>query len=171
MLTKTICISLLFLGFISTPVGAQSLSQNKALVRQFIEIGNSRQMDRLAEVVADNFVRHCQATPDLNINTRDEFRAFMVADAKTFPDSKVTIQQLIAENDRVAIWATYSGTQDGPMGPFPPGGKTMSVDLAGVFRVQDGLIAELWVTWDNVAGLTQLGFFPPAKSDGDGTTE
>jgi steroid delta-isomerase-like uncharacterized protein len=95
----------------------------------------------------------------------------MVADAKTFPDSKVTIHQLIAENDRVAIWATYSGTQDGPMGPFPPSGKTMSIDLAGVFRIQDGLITELWVTWDNVAGLTQLGFFPPAKSDGDGTME
>ena len=38
------------------------------------------------------------------------------------------------------------------------------IDSAGVFRIEDDKIAEIWVTWDNVAGLTQLGLLPPPPS-------
>lgn len=68
---------------------------------------------------------------------------------------------MIAEGDRVAIWATYSGTQKGPLGPFPPSGKGLKLDISGVFRIEDAKIAEIWVTWGNLTSLTQLGHFPP----------
>lgn len=68
---------------------------------------------------------------------------------------------MIAEGDLVAFYATYTGTQTGQMGPFPPTGKEMSVDCFGYHRIENGKIAETWVTWDNLAGLTQLGLFPP----------
>ena len=52
------------------------------------------------------------------------------------------------------------------MGPFPATGKRMESECAGIFRIDDGRIAELWVTWDNLAGLAQLGLLPPpAQSD------
>ena len=47
------------------------------------------------------------------------------------------------------------------MGPFPATGRRLESDCAGIFRIQDGKIAELWVTWDNMAGLAQLGLLPP----------
>ena len=155
---------MLALGLIVLVVGptfGSSADDNKAVVEGFVAVGNSRELDRLADFVADDFVRHCQATPDLDIRNRDQFRAFLEADVVVFPDSRVEVKQMVAEGDRVALWATYSGTQKGPMGPFPPSGKSMSLEFGAIFRLHDGKIAELWVTWDNLAGLAQLGLVPP----------
>ncbi len=44
--------------------------------------------------------------------------------------------------------------------PFPPSGKRARFDFAGVFRGEDGRIAEMWIVWDNVTVLSQLGHFP-----------
>ncbi len=52
-------------------------------------------------------MRHCQATPGLEISNLQEFGEFLQADWASFPDSVLTISQLVAEDDRVAMWATY----------------------------------------------------------------
>jgi len=62
------------------------------------------------------------------------------------------------------VWATYEGTQLGPMGPFPPSGNRARFSFAGVVRVDDGKLAELWITWDNMAILAQLGHLPAAPN-------
>jgi predicted ester cyclase len=53
------------------------------------------------------------------------------------------------------------------MGPFPTSGKRMEVDFGAVLRVENGKVAEMWVTWDNMAALAQLGHLPtpPGKSE------
>jgi len=140
---------------------ADTPSENKALVEGFVSVGNSRDHDQLGKFVSTDFVRHCQATPGLVITNLEQFRAFMEGDAQVFPDSRVEVQQMVAEADRVAIWATYSGTQNGAMGPFPPSGKKMVLEFGAIFRVENNKLAELWVTWDNMAALSQLGHFPP----------
>ncbi len=66
------------------------------------------------------------------------------------------------EGDLVAVWATYEGTQRGPMGPFPATGSRMQLDFAAFLRVEDGKIVEMWVTWDNAAAPAQLGHMPAA---------
>ena len=64
----------------------------------------------------------------------------------------------------MAFWLKYEGTQKGQMGPFPPSNKKMQLDIGGIFRIQNGKLAELWITWDNLASLIQLGHFPtPTK--------
>jgi predicted ester cyclase len=63
----------------------------------------------------------------------------------------------VGEGDRVAFWATYTGTQLGPIGPFPPSGRAASVEFAAIFRLEGERIAELSLVWDNVALLVQLG--------------
>jgi predicted ester cyclase len=73
------------------------------------------------------------------------------------------LDTLVAEEDRVAFWGKFSGTQDGPMGPFPPTGRRLESEIGGMFRIEAGRIAELWVTWDNLSGLAQLGHFPPPE--------
>jgi predicted ester cyclase len=65
----------------------------------------------------------------------------------------------------VAVWATYEGTQRGQMGPFPPSGKKVQFDFAALLRVEEGKIAEMWVTWDNMAILAQLGHLPAPPSE------
>jgi predicted ester cyclase len=69
---------------------------------------------------------------------------------------------LLAEGECVAFYNTYAGTQTGQWGPLPPSGKRFELDISGVFRIANGRIAEMWITWDNLALLTQLGRWPPS---------
>jgi predicted ester cyclase len=46
------------------------------------------------------------------------------------------------------------------MGPFPPGGKRVELPFMAILRIEDDKIAEMWVEWDNVSILTQLGHLP-----------
>ncbi len=136
---------------------------NKEIAAQMINAINDRNYDMLDEVIALDLVRHCQATPNLNIRSLDEFKEFLKVDLKTFPDSHITTEMLIAEGDLVAGYFTYSGTQEGAMGPFPPTNKKAELKYLGILRIEDGKIAEMWVEWDNLAMLTQLGHFPPPE--------
>jgi steroid delta-isomerase-like uncharacterized protein len=138
-------------------------TENKSLVRAFAEAGNQNDPEGFDSLLATDFVRHCEATPEVIVTTCEEFKQFYRATASTFPDQRLTLDTLVAEGDRVAFWGTFSGTHRGPMGPFPPTGKRMESDCAGIFRIEGGRIAELWVTWDNLAGLIQLGLFLPPK--------
>ena len=119
-----------------------------------------RRLDLLDDILAADVVRHCPATPQLSVTNREEFKQFLRQDAATFPDNVQTFSQVLVDDDRAAVWATYEGTQTGQMGPFPPSGKKARFDFAGVFRIEDGLIAEFWITWDNMDVLAQLGHLP-----------
>jgi steroid delta-isomerase-like uncharacterized protein len=151
-----------FLVLACTASTADVTEQNKELVRQFVEAGNARDFAALDSLLTDDFTRHSQATPDVVVQDRDQFRTFLRQDSATFPDSRVTMQQLVAEDDLVAFHANYVGTQEGPMGPFPASGRQMDIEFFGVFRIEDDRIAELWLTWDNLSALAQLGHWPPA---------
>lgn len=134
---------------------------SKQLVTRMVGAVNSRDLDALDAIIADDVVRHCQATPGVVVECLQDFKAFLQQDFATVPDSVVEIRQMLAEDDLVSVWCTYSGTQQGAMGPFPPTGKRLSLDFASHLRVADGKIAEMWVTWDNLAGLVQLGHIDP----------
>ena len=159
--SSTFVLLPLFLLVGCQPSPQAELEQNKELVRRFAEASNARDFDALDALIAPNFVRHSQATPDVRVENREQFKQFLRQDAATFPDSRQTVSMLVAEGDLVAFYATYVGTQEGPMGRFPPSRMRMEVDFAGVFRIQNGMLTELWVTWDNLAALSQLGHWPP----------
>ncbi len=103
-----------------------------------------------------NVVRHCEATPGMEVRNLDHIKEFLQQDTAVFPDSVQTVKLLVAEGDLVAAWTTYEGTQ-GPIGPFPPSGRKAQFDFGAVFRFEAGKIAEWWVTWDNMTILRQLG--------------
>ena len=133
--------------------------QNKATIRRFFDAWNSRQPDVFDGLIALNVVRHCEATPGA-IQSLDQVKEFLRQDFETFPDSVQTIKLLIAEGNLVALWATYEGTQQGPMGPFLPSGRRVQFDFGAVFRIEGGKIIEWWVTWDNMTILRSLGHLP-----------
>jgi len=145
-----------------------SSGENKVLVRRFGEVMNSRQFHRLDELLAPGVVRHCQATPEVTVRSLEEFKAYLKNDEAVFPDSIQTLRHIVAEGDMVALWATYEGTQMGQMGPLPPSGKKMRVDFSAFIRVEDGKIAEMWITWDNLAVLAQLGHMPATSGSAVG---
>jgi predicted ester cyclase len=141
--------------------GASQLDRNRQIVMLNAEGFNQRDRGLLAETMSPDLRRHCQATPDIDVRSLEEFVAFAESDWAAFPDSVLTIERTVAEGDLVGVWGRYTGTQQGPMGPFPAAGGRLDLDFAGVFRIEDGKIAEIWVTWDNLAALAQLGHWPP----------
>jgi predicted ester cyclase len=97
--------------------------QNKAVIRRFFDAWNSRQPDAFDDLIAPNVVRHYEATPGVEARNLDQVKEFLRQDTAVFPDSVQTIKFLVAEGNLVAAWTTYEGTQQGPMGPFPPSGS------------------------------------------------
>jgi predicted ester cyclase len=132
-------------------------SEKKALVTAFFDAMNGHELDALDIVLASDVVRHCPATPDVIVTSLAQFKDFMRADASAFPDSCQTPVLMVEEGELVAVWATYEGTQSGPLGPFQPSGMRCKFDFSGVFRVSGTKIVEWWVTWDNLTILRQLG--------------
>ena len=158
----------LIAGFMAFLAGCESQEKvreerNKAVVRyvhEEIAKGNVAVFD---EVLTSNYIRHCQAMPPelQELHGTEQFKAFIKDFLEAVPDCRDTIDLMIAEGDKVAYITTMTGTQTGQMGDFPASGKKISLVNIIIHRFENGKIAETWVSWDNVAFLTQLGFFPP----------
>jgi steroid delta-isomerase-like uncharacterized protein len=135
--------------------------QNKATLQRFIEAVNDHDLYALDALMQPGFVRHSQATAPLEIRSLDAFKAFLRRDQAAFPDAHQEAAMTVAEGDKVAVYMTLTGTQEGPFGPFPATGRRITVPFLGILRFEEGKIAEMWVEWDNLNVLTQLGLFSP----------
>ncbi len=122
---------------------------------------NARDLDALDKLIAPDILRHSAATPDIIVTNLVEFKAFLRTDFATVSDSVQTVDVIFGGDDLVAVRARYIGTQDGPMGPFPASGKRLELPYVGILRFKDGKVVEMWVEWDNLTALSQLGHFPP----------
>ena len=139
--------------------------KNKEAVAEVLAVIEAGEFDKLDEYMAAEYVRHCQATSEVEVTNLAAFKDLLVRDRESISDPKIVLHRLVAEDDLVAFWATYSGIQDGPMGPYPATGELLELDVAGMHRLVGGKVVETWVTWDNLTGLTQLGLFPPAPQE------
>jgi predicted ester cyclase len=154
---------LLLLVFLSLPAIADE-EQNINTVRTMVELINQRDLDSLHTVVAENIVRHSAATPGVVVSNLDEFIAFLETDIAGAPDSVQTIDFAFGSGDKVAVRAHYRGTHTGPMGPFAATGKPIDLPFMAILRIENNKVAEIWVEWDNMLILGQLGLLPsPAE--------
>jgi len=165
--TRPIVLMLLTATLFGCATSKVSTEENKDLVRRFASALNAADWNALDEIVTEDFRRHSQATPGPPVESREDFKKLQQSFLESMPDQKVTIHMLVAEGDKVACLATYSGTQTGPMPGFPITGKAVEITFLSIFRIEGARIAELWVEWDNVAMLTQLGLFPPGQAPDD----
>ena len=144
-----------------SPSADEIAAKNKLCTQRTFDALNNHEYDDLDKHIAQDYVRHCQATPDVKVESLDDFKALLGEWDQAFPDAKMELLMVAAEGDLVAFYMTYSGTHTGQMGPFPATGKKMVSEVAGFHRYEEAMIVETWVTWDNVAVLRQLGLFPP----------
>lgn len=133
-----------------------TLEENKQLVRRFVEAQNTGNLEVYDDLLAADFVRH-NTTSGQDLHGREAYKAFLREDQQVFPDFKADVEMMLAEGNRVALYGTISGTQRAQKGPFPPTGKTFETKIVGFFQIEQGRIAELWVEWNTLDLLTQLG--------------
>jgi len=79
----------------------------------------------------------------------------------SFPDMKVTIDDIIAHDDLVCIRTTMVGTNTGPMMGQPATNKTIKVEGIDIVRIKEGKQTEHWGQFDVMGMMTQLGLMPP----------
>ncbi len=131
--------------------------RNKAVARRLFEEELSQgNWDVALEIHTPDFVAHA--------GTRTASLAEDIESAKdwrrAFPDLVVTVDQMVAEGDRVAVLWTGRGTNSGTGHGFPATGKSGQAGGITIFRFVDGRIAEEWGVIDQLGMLRQLGLLP-----------
>ncbi|HEY7131413.1 MAG TPA: ester cyclase [Candidatus Limnocylindrales bacterium] len=132
--------------------------QNKALVRRFIdEVFVQGRKDSVDELLADDFVAHTWPSTG---HPRDDLKAAIDRTSSGLADPQFTIDDLIAEGDRVAARLTTGATQVGEFMGLPPSGKHYSIEEIHWFVIRDGKVAEHWHQMDQMGLMKQLGAMP-----------
>jgi steroid delta-isomerase-like uncharacterized protein len=134
-----------------------NLENNKATVTAFVHAISEQEWATLDALVAEGVVRRSRTYGQPELRGRAQLVEFLKSEAMTFPDATQKILYLVAEDDRVAAALQFTGTQKGPMGPFPASGRRIQANFLAMFRLKEGRIAEVWVEWDNLSALLQLG--------------
>ncbi len=141
----------------STPALAE---ESKAIVRRAYEEAYSRgDLTAAAQYYTDDYVRHDPATP--NLGTGLEAVRQVVTNYRTaFPDLQLTIEDLLAEGEKVVTRWTVRGTHRGDLQGAAPTGKQVVTPGISISRIVEGRIAEEWVHWDTLGLLQQIGAIP-----------
>ena len=132
----------------SIPINAQSKKEgpraNKVFIKEYLEAlsGKEKPLTLLDKYIADS---------------DSMFKKHVLMVESSFPKYELIAEDIIAENDKVVVRATVKGTHKGAMGELQPTGKTINLPVIIIYRIEDGKIAEHWMTYDQMDLLKQLG--------------
>lgn len=137
---------------------ATDVASDEELVSRLVtDVWNEGRIEELDELLAPDFLGRGFGPEDLD---RDGYEEFVIEHREIFPDLEFVLDDVIGEDDRVAIRWTRSGTQEKSVMGVEPTGDRISVSGMTIYRIADGRIAEAWNVRDTVAMLKQLGVFP-----------
>jgi steroid delta-isomerase-like uncharacterized protein len=130
------------------------VSGNEAFYRRYLAACNAHEFDRLGEFVA----------ADVQVNGEpkglDSYVAGLREVVQAFPDYHWDLRDLFVDGDRIAARFIDTGTHRGPAFGVPATGRAVQTQEFAFYRLAGGLIAEVWVTADNLSLLRQLGDRP-----------
>ncbi len=136
-----------------------ALQRNKELVRHYFDAWVNRGDPAVAdELIATNVVL---SNPPGVINSLEDYKTRMAVFHAAFPDGRYSIEDPVAEGDRVVVRWTLRGTQSGEFQGRPATGKTFTVTGISIFRIAQGKIQEITVNMDRLGMMEQLGWLPP----------
>ena len=136
-----------------------SAEDNKTLVHRFFEeVFNKKNLAAIDEFIAPNQVDHTlpSSLPGTREGTKRAIGMYLAA----FPDLHLTVEDMVAEGDRVITRFTSRGTQKRAFVGIPPTGKQVTVSTIVIVRIADGKIVEQWGLDDQLGMLQQLGVIP-----------
>ena len=133
-----------------------STEQNKALVRQlFAALNNGSEAMEAARpaIFAPNQIAHFAGQP-LDYDAHIQYDTMVFS---AFSDIQYTLNDLLAEGDKVVARFTARGTHTGMFQGIPPTGKAGTVSGIAIYRVSGGKVVEQWIEYDQLGVLQQLG--------------
>ena len=142
---------------------------NKELVRRhFEEIFNRQNLDASDETVAEDYLEHALAPfgeeEPGRVNGPQAMRVSARWLLDQFPDLHMTIEDIVAEGDTVAVRIVSEGTNLGSVnGVVPPTGKRFRASQSHWFRVRGGKLVEHWATREDLPVMVQLGLVQPPR--------
>src|SRR5215467_3273144 len=135
-----------------------STEENNALARRAYDAFNQRNL--LAgyyELFAPDFVLH---NASMTIQGLEAYQQFISMYLTAFPDARLTLEDVIAEGDKVVTRQTFRGTHRGELMGIAPTGKQVSGTGMVITRIANGKAVEQWANYDDLGLLQQLGVVP-----------
>ena len=137
---------------------SSELEKNKAVVqRYFDEVQNAHSLDAIDSIFAEDFVDHMASSGGLYLGGMEGLKRGYATFLNAFPDVHVTVEDMIAEGDKVVAYKTVAGTHRGTHLGIPPTGKRVQWQNIGIYRIKNGKIAEYWGLLDEMSLIRQLG--------------
>jgi steroid delta-isomerase-like uncharacterized protein len=135
-----------------------SAQENKAIVlRHWEEVVSKGNLDLIEEIFAPDFVAY---EADQDIRGPEGVRQFLLMLRAAFPDLQVTVEDVLAEGDKVVQRWSGHGSHEGELMGLPPSGKRISVAGITISRFEGGKVAEEWELYDMMGMMQQLGALP-----------
>ena len=132
--------------------------QNKALVRSYLDAFNVGDFGRIDQLTTEGLTYH---GPGRELNGREAVKELMGMYRSAFSDARLTVQDQVAEGDKVVTRGRASGTNDGALGPILASGNSVDVMLVTIHRIENGRIAEEWELFEELQMLQAIGVIPP----------
>ena len=133
-----------------------SAEKNKALLQQYIqEVWHRGNTDALESFLAPHYTRH--RSPNQPALNRAEQKQLLLGFRAAFPDVWITVEDVIAESDRVAFRSIMAGTHRGNFLGLTPTGQRVRFELLDIMRIEKGQIVEQWGGPNVYDLLMQLG--------------
>lgn len=129
--------------------------ENKALIRRYLEECLAKNdMSLMDELLAADYLWHEPSIGELDLQAYKRFQPSVLA---AFPDGHWTIEDMVAEGDKVAWRWTFSGTHLGDFMGIPATHRQIRLIGMVISRIADGKVAEEWEIYDAAGMMRQLG--------------
>lgn len=141
------------------------MEQNKDIARRFFrEVWSEGKLGILDEFTDTSYVGQIGGSPE--IHGIEAFKEFISSYRGAFPDLEMTVEDIVAEGDKVITRWTARGTHEGELMGIPPTGKQVTVTGITIDRYVRGKNVKSWSNWDALGMMRQLGVVPAPRQGG-----
>jgi steroid delta-isomerase-like uncharacterized protein len=138
--------------------------ENKALSRRaWEEIVNQKNLDAIDEIFTPDCLWH---QPDQDLQGPEAAKEFVGMYLSAFPDTRVSVEDMIAEGDRVVTRVRLRGTHQAELMGIAPTERQIEVKGVTIHRIEGDKIVEQWQFHDDLGLMRQLGAVPEPTQEG-----
>jgi len=136
-----------------------SSEQNKKIVRRLIEEPWKGNLSVVDELIDSKYVGYDPSIPE-PLRGPDGFKENVANYLAAYSNARITVEDQIAEGDKVATRWTGRGTHDGDLMGVGPTGKQVTVSGLTFSRIANGKVVEEYTNWDTFGMMQKLGVVP-----------